>query len=355
MKKLFPIILAFLISVFCGCTKTVYLSDNNRIVDGEYDSEFPHLPTTDYLEKINSSVKLVNALASYRGYELPLYGGLIRSELSDSLAKQKALREKYLNSPASGTATIIYHDNSRVALLTCAHIVSFPDTIITHFLDKNGKKTPFIQSVYYKVRQSLTVTGLPEVSDYEIIASDENKDIAVIGKTYNRLHNLNIREFDYPKGSAEELKAGTFVYLFGFPRGERMVSTAIVGRANKDKDHNFIVDAPMHKGISGGLVLAVRDGVPNFELVGMVFAVARESISFLGPDEETEPIELDMQRPYSGNIFLNSTRQIIYGITYAVSIESIQTFFWDHRDSFDAAGFDSNLFLNSKKPPANKM
>ncbi len=352
MKRILLVHAAVIIGMFFGCTKTVYISDNNRIVDGAYDSEFPHIPTVDYLENINESVKLVNAMASYRGYDLPLYDGLIRSELSDSLVQQKAIDKRFFNSPASGTATIIYHDNSKVALLTCAHIVNFPDTIITYFLNKYGKKTPFVQSVFFKVRHTLSVSGLPEVADYKILAADKKKDIAVIGKKYDKPQHLNVQEFKYPKGKAEELKAGTFVYLFGFPRGERMVSTAIVGRANKDREHGFIVDASIHNGISGGLVLAVRDGVPNFELVGMVFAVAGQSFSFLGPEQASEPIELDMQRPYSGEIYLNATRQIVYGITYAVSIETIEKFFNKNKTSFEEQGFNSDLFLSKKKPSA---
>lgn len=349
MKNQFIIISSLFLGLFFGCTKTVYISDNNRIIDGLYDSEFPNIPTVDYLEEIHKSVKLVNAMASYKGYDLPLSGGLIRSELNDSLVKQKAVMERYLNSPASGTATVIYHDNSKVALLTCAHIVSFPDTIVTYFLDKQGKRTPFVQSVYYKIRQSLTVTGLPEVNDYDILAVDEKKDIAVIGKKYSKSQQMNVRDFDYPKGRAKELKAGTFVYLFGFPRGERMVTTAIVGRANRDRGHGFIVDAPVHSGISGGLVLAIRDGVPNFELVGMIFAVAAQSISYLGPNNATDPTEFDVGHPYFGDIYINSTRQIVYGITYAVSIEAIEIFIDNNKVSFEAKGFNGNLFLNRKK------
>ncbi|KAA3610384.1 MAG: serine protease [Calditrichaeota bacterium] len=353
MKNIF-ILLSLLLIFVLSCSKTVFVSDNTRIIDGEYDSEFPHIPTTGYLEEITQYVKLVNAMAGYKGYDLPLKNGLIRSELNGDLVRQKAIREKFLNSPATGTATVIFHDQQKVALLTCAHIVNYPDTIVTFYLDRYGKKTPFVQSVYYKVRQTLTVTGLPEVNDYEVLASDEDTDIAIIGKKYSKLQHVNIREFNYPKGAANDLKAGTFVYLFGFPRGERMVSTAIVGRANKDRNNGFILDASMHNGISGGLVLAVRDGIPNFEMVGMVFAVAGQKINFLGPDEETEPIELDMQRPYDGQIYLNSTRQVVYGLTYAVSIEAIEDFIEENSGRFEEKGFESPLFLNTEKPASTE-
>ena len=38
----------------------------------------------------------------------------------------------------------------------------------------------------------------------------------------------------------------------------------------------FLVDAVFNRGYSGGIVLAIRDGVPNFELVGLVKSVPAE-------------------------------------------------------------------------------
>jgi predicted RecA/RadA family phage recombinase len=354
MKNYLGIFKIIFWGLLISCTKTVYITEGTRVVDGQYDSEFPNLPTTDYLHEVNKSIKIINTMSSYKGYEFPLIGGLIESELSDSLIKERALNEIYVNNPASGTATIIYHDNSKIALLTCAHIVMSPDTIVTYLSNKNGDKTPFVQSVYYKVRQNLTISGLPEVKGFEIIAVDEKSDIAVVGKNYKKVQRLTNNVFQFPKGKAEELKAGTFVYLFGFPRGERMVSSALVGRANRNRNHDFILDAPMHKGISGGLVLALRDGVPNFELVGMVFAVAGERISFLGPAQNQEPIKDELQRLYTGDVYLNSVRQIIYGITYAISIEQISSFFEKNKEVFRGKGFDSERFLNGTKPISEK-
>lgn len=345
MKQILFIFAALILTY---CTRTVYISEKTNLRDGQYDSEFPSQPTSEYLEDINRSVKMVNTMSSYRGYEFSLKNGPLRSQIGNPKIADKAVKEKYLNSPASGTATIIYHSPERIALLTCNHVISSPDTIVTYFLDEDGKQTPFIESVYYKVRQSITVTGIPEVNDFEVIASDPNKDLAVIGKKYSQKHVLNLSVFTYPVGKAEDLHMGTFVYLFGFPRGERMVGTSIVSRSNKDRDHGFVLNAPMHKGISGGLVMAIRDGVPNFEWVGMVFAVAGERIEYLVPEKESDLPSVDIQRIYTGDVYLNSTRSIVYGITYAVSIESIREFLELNTGVFSEKGYDSTLFLKEK-------
>lgn len=346
MKNIFILIAAVIF--LNACTRTIYISEKSIIHDGEYDSEFPSQPTSDYLEDINRSVKMVNTMSSYHGYEFTMKDGPLKSQIKDPKLAEKAVKEKYLNSPASGTATVVFHDADRVALLTCYHVVQSPDTIINYFLDDNGKQTPFIESVYFKVRHTITVSGVPEVNDFEVLAFDDQKDLAVIGKKYSTKQVLNLSVFTYPKGSAEELRMGTFVYVFGFPRGERMVGATIVSRSNKDRDHGFVMNTPMHRGISGGLVMAVRDGIPNFEWVGMVFAVAGERIEYLVPEKETEAQPADVQHPYTGDIYLNSTRAIVYGITYAVSVESIEQFFEVSKADLTMKGFNSDLFLKER-------
>jgi len=309
-----------------SCSRTIYV-DSHHVVDNKYDSEFPNVPTSEYLEEIGNSVKLVNIMVSYRVYDLPLEIRKTGEYIDEDEIKKIALNEYYITSPASGTATVIYNYNQRIALISCAHIFNFPDTLIIYQSDDQGKALPYLESVYFKVEQHITIPGLPEISNYEILVTDLEKDIVVLGKTYKDETMMGSAPFKYPKGRASELKPGTFVFLFGYPRGIQMVSTAIVGQANRDHDNNFIIDAAVHNGISGGPVFALRDGPPNFEMVGMVFAIAGEQMQFLGPDD-TRSYEANKQNKYMGDIYLKSTRQIVYGITYAKSMESIENFLW---------------------------
>jgi len=336
-----------LLSMFIlNCTKMVYV-DSRHVIDNQYDSEFPNVPTSDYLEEINNSVKLVNIMVRYHVYDIPLEEKLTTKNFDEDIIKDIAVKESYVNSPASGTATIIYNNNHRVALMSCAHIFNFPDTIAVNYLDDQGKVTPYVQSVYFKLEQNITIPGLPEISDFQVLVSDFKKDIAVIGKNYKNVKMIGNTTIRYPRGKASELKPGTFVFLFGFPRGIQMVSKAIVGHPNKDAKHNFIIDAAVHSGISGGPVFALRDGAPNFELVGMVFATAGEMLQFLGPGD-IHSYDSNKKNKYHGDIYLKSTRQVVYGITYVISIESIEDFFSDNYDAFMSKGYNSKLFLTQK-------
>ena len=94
--------------------------------------------------------------------------------------------------------------------------------------------------------------------------------------------------------------------------------------------------------------MAIRDGVPNFELVGMIFAVAGERFEYLAPEEDTDNSNPDMVRQYDGDIYVNTTRTIIYGITYALSIESIEEFLENNKDVFISKGYDYDQILKSK-------
>lgn len=339
-------VLIVLLFTFSACTRIIYLN-SAQVKDNEYDSEFPVLPTTKYLEDINNSVKQVNVIAGYYVYDFSIDSKLKKEDLDEDNIEKIAVNKTYLNSPASGTATIIYNDNHKLALLSCAHIFNFPDTVIINHLDEKGNVTPFIQSIYFKTKETISVPELPESNDFKIIAGNNDKDIIVIGKKYLGSNIVKYKPFNYPEGKAGELKEGDFVYLFGFPRGERMVSTAIVGEANRDKNYGFIIDASVHTGVSGGPVFAIRDGIPNFELVGMVYAIAGEMLQFLGPDTH-RAYEPDNQNKYTGDIYLKSTRQIIYGITYVIAIETIEDFFKENRNIFLENGFDSDLFLKKK-------
>ena len=63
----------------------------------------------------------------------------------------------------------------------------------------------------------------------------------------------------------------------------------------------FMVDAMFSRGFSGGIVLAIRDGVPNFELVGMIKLVSAHSSFVLTPEKDGGgDLVFDPAVPYTG-------------------------------------------------------
>jgi hypothetical protein len=155
----------------------------------------------------------------------------------------------------------------------------------------------------------------------------------------------NIPLLKFPVGKAKQLNWGTFVYLIGYPRAKKMISTAIVSSPNYDREYSFLIDASLQRGMSGGIVLALRDGAPNFEIVGMTNAVSAETRYFLQPERKFESSEWDVNRPYTGEIYATAHKSIFYGITYAISLEKIQRFIKENKEILRSKGYFSEYFF----------
>jgi hypothetical protein len=235
-------------------------------------------------------------------------------------------------------------------LLTCAHIVAFPDTALTYHLGPDRHPTPFVKTLSIKERQMNFVGMLPEGGELEVLAYDMGADIALLGKQFEQEPAIPIRVFSFPVGRASELEWGSFVYLFGYPSGYRIVTKGIVSNPNRDKRGSFLVDAVFGGGFSGGIALAIRDGVPNFELVGMVKMVSARSSYILTPRRDDSAVEYDPTVPYNGEIFVERHTDIEYGVTQAVSIEAILEFIKEKQAALVARGYPVQFKAKPKTP-----
>jgi hypothetical protein len=344
MKKLF--IILFIVSIFLtNCIRKIQHLDDTVIKDGKYDSEFPGIPVSEEFEKILRSVKLINSISTYESYDFDSVAFLTKKNITDSLIQEKYVAKRYFTKPASGTATIIYYIDNRIGLLTCAHIVDFPDTIIHHFVDKEKNETEYIRNISFKIRSSINVLELPEIKDYKIIAMDRKQDIAIIGKEFSTQPIFPIPLLQIPAGSAEELNWGDIVYLLGYPRGTKMITNCLVSNPNRDRHHSFVINAVSARGISGGPIFAIRDGIPNFELVGIAKAIAAENHYYLVPHEEYDMSGYDILRAYQEEIFVSSQESVYYGILYAISIESIKEFIHKRRSILKKNKYAVNYFF----------
>lgn len=330
---LFP----FLIS--CG-SSAVYEKIYPTLSDGKYDSEFPYKSSSQQLEEISRSVKLITSIAYYTSYVFSEEQKLTVDEIHGKEVLSKAVKTIKYNNNSSGTATIIYSQGRNIALLTCAHIINFPDTVITYFSLEGGAVSPFIQSVSIKEGQDNYVPEIPERGYVDILAMDKKSDIALIGKTLNSVSsNTTIKEFPYPNGKAADLEWGDFVYVFGYPMNYKMISKALVSSPDHAKGYSFLIDAVFNRGFSGGLVLAIRDGVPNFELVGLVRSVPAESEFVLTPLIKDKDAELNPQLPYKGEFLVEKRQAIKFGITKVIGVEAILDFFEANRTELEKKGF----------------
>ena len=295
-----------------------------------------------------SSIKLLSTIAFYEGHEFALESRITRSQISDDTIDERAINKYHFNQPATGTATVVYNYSRRVALLTCAHIVSYPDTIVSYYRDDKERLTEFVRSVAFKVRQNISIIDFYLGSDFEILAEDRNDDIAIIGKNLAIDTPFLVSTFQYPLGQAHELDWGNFVYLMGYPRGEKMITSGLVSKPGRDRDGTFVVDAVFNRGFSGGMVLAMRDGVPNFELVGMAKSVPAESKLYLAPDKKFKLIENLTYDDYQGIQRVENYENIFYGITYVVPAETIRDFIKENSDELKKKGYLSDSFFPVK-------
>jgi hypothetical protein len=232
----------------------------------------------------------------------------------------------HINNNASGTATIISYQNKALTLLTCAHVIDFKDTLYTFYTLADGKPSKYLQSITIKEKQSNYIADLPGNNEFEIISTDKSLDLAMLGTKFNTDIPLMIRNFPYMMGHAKELEWGDFVYIIGFPMGLKLLTKALVSSPNKDRNGGFLVDAVFNRGFSGGIILAIRDGVPNFELVGMIKSVPAEYDYLVTPPYDFDYSNYNPSIPYSGDLYVEKRLNIRYGVTMAIPVETIKAF-----------------------------
>jgi len=341
MKKypLFFSVLIILQFIFGGCSKKIYQVAYPTLSDGKYDSEFPYKSCSKELNKIVKTVKKLTAIAYYRSYIFEPEVKITLSQIQKNLYKKKSSRELYYNNSVIGSATVIHYHGRYLVLLTCAHIVDFPDTVLTYYLDENRRRSSFIQSVSFKIRQDNFVADLPERGQLELLAMDPDLDIAILGKVFKNDIVYGIPVFEYPFGKAKDLEWGSFVYLLGYPKGHQMVTRGIVSQPNRNDRGAFLVDALFNKGFSGGIVLAIKDGVPNFELVGLAGAAAADFENYLAPADDIDNTGYYRHLPYNGDAYAKFEKRINYGIIFVISAEQIKDFIKENENVLRSKGY----------------
>ncbi len=345
--SLFILILGLGIITF-GCTRQMVQTSPVSIIDGRYDLAFPFGGNADALKAILKSVKLINATAYYQSYLFPYAAKITYRSISPEMLKQGGYEKTVFNDFAVGTATVIYHQNKRVAVLTCDHVVNFADTLVTYYNTAENDGNQYVHRISFKKRERFFIADMRQGDGFQIIASDAKLDLAVLGKQL-LFSSSNAAVFDYPLGHAQELEWGNLVYLIGFPSGKKMITTGIVSDPNRNSRHDFLVDALFNRGFSGGIALAIRDGYPNFEWVGVVNAVSADNDVVLVPNEFKNGVtDLPVNTPYEGQVFAANRKKINYGISFGISIESIRGFLNNHRLALENRGFQMDAFF--RKP-----
>ena len=333
------------ISLLCGaCVNKVYLPEGSVEQDGRYDSTFPNVEVSDELEHLLRSVKFINCVATYRRMVFPAGKEMRRSDITPDFLDEEDVSTEFFTDTASGTATVIYHGNGKIAILTSFHVVNFPDTLFS-FVDSNKRGfQDRLRSIAVKERQSNYIPDIQGADRFEILAFDAALDMVVLGQSLAEAQENEISVFDRPVGEAGSLDWGSFVYAVGYPGGIKMITRGLVSKPFRDAEARFVIDASFNRGFSGGPVLAIKDGVPNIEWVGLSMTSAGTSDVILIPSNRELDEAYDYGVPYDGDVFIHPRRNIRYGITMCVSMERIRDFIRSNMSTFLDEGYLISLF-----------
>lgn len=339
-----PIILCFA----SACTKQVVYTTPQAKIDGKYDMAYPFGGDSKMLENVVKSVRLINATVYYERYIFDATEAVHKSDITPDFLRKNKDRKTIINDFRVGTATIIYAGKTHIAVLTCDHVVNFPDTLFTYFGNEDGGEATLLHQIAVKRRQENFVTNIRQGDGFKVLISDAKRDVAILGKELLFYTDAVPEVFSYPVGSAKELGWGSLLYMVGFPSGKKMVTTGIVSSPNRNPHHDFLLDALFNRGFSGGLVLAVRDGLPNFELVGIVNAVAADNELVITPGDMKYKPEIGMDIYYNGPVYAGFRKKINYGISFGISIDWIRKFIRDNKKLLADKGFHISGFFNGQ-------
>lgn len=346
LNKYHVFILLFSLVFLISCSTLTYKEAYPTLTDGKYDSEFPYRGCSDQLEEISKTIKMINCITYYKVYifkdDLKIKKSELNSYNLDDITSYKKQTEK----TSSGTGTIIFAGIDKLALLTCAHIVTFEDSIFAFQSDSAGNYNQYLNSVLIKDHQDIYIPDLPEGGNLEVLCKDSNYDVAILGKKLSNPSVISIHKFNYPFGKARNLEWGTFVYLFGYPMGYKTLTKALISSPNRDKNGSFILDANLNEGFSGGIILAIKDGVPNFELVGMVKTMFADYDYIVKPSSNYNYAKHNPLLPYNGELFIDKLVNVKYGIARAIPVEKIIEFIYSNRINLNKQGYDFSDILN---------
>lgn len=309
------------------------------IADNKYDSEFPQQSVSKELTYISNTVKKLDCLVFYMNYFFPPGNNLQHENINDSVLKFESVANEVSNESVTGTSIIIYQDSKQLGLLTCAHVIDFPDTLISRYPEDIGG----IRAVSVKIKHQIFLSGLNQGDDVKVIIEDKKKDIAILKKEIDT-QGLDFPVFNLPVGNTKDLDWGSVVYIVGFPLGNLMVTNAIISNPGKAENGTFLTNALFNRGISGSPVVAIRDGNSNFELVGIASSASAQTIQFLRP-EKNDAFNENRDGSYAGKIYTEQRKNINYGVTYSVAIEEIMDLLKKNKLLLEKDGFEYSMFF----------
>lgn len=304
---------------------------------GSYTTSFPTKDVSRQLGNIQNSIKRISATGIYITYYIE--DRLItEEELKTVDIEDISTRTLTSNESTAGTAISIFQNSRRIAMLTNAHVVDFPDTLLSYVERDNIPSETFINAVKIKQSQNNLIYDLPNIGRFEITGFDDQDDLALISVSRVEFPNIDAAQLPISVGDPSDLQWGSFLYIIGYPKGYPMITRGIVSDPRRNSYDDFLTDALFNPGISGGLIMATRDNFNSFEWVGMTNTAAAEIEKRLVPNPSKvnryEPLE-----PYPDTAYVGVKTQINYGITQSIPMKRIIAFLEENERELRRMGF----------------
>ena len=335
-RIVYHLILLVLLVNMVSCKPTEQISKEKPISNNKYDSSPAGVSIDKSIKEISESVKKIDVIAFYKTWYFQEENEITKETISNSKLDDLSNIKIVSNESVSGTAYVVYYNNNTVGLITCAHIITYPDTVYSYY---DEEKTQ-LKSVSEKIRQQIYITGLSSGEDVEVVVMDIDKDIAFLKKLLSP-DDLSLKHPNINVGSTNKLEWGSQIYVLGYPLGNLMLTKGVVS-IGKGMKKRFLSDALYNKGISGSPVFATLDGSSNFEWIGMATSASAQTFQYLIPDQKSTDVT-DYEGNYKGNINVDEKILINYGVTHSIAIEEIITFIARYRPIITEKGFHSDL------------
>lgn len=303
-----------------------------------YTTSFPTRDVAKQLTNARESILRILVSTYYNTYN---FGDRYITLADIKTNKPKDIASEYFSSEQStaGTSIILQYNHGDALLITCNHVVSSADTLITYYEGDTIPKNTFIKSISIKQRQNNLIFSPSNLQNFKVIASDEQADLALLTTSLNDNIDSNRHPLTFTAGNNDLLQIGSFLYVIGFPKGFPMITRAIASNSEPRNNRFFISDAIFNPGISGGLIFASKDNFHSFQWVGMARSATASSEDVLVPKPNTEEKYGKIRRPYRDSIFVQQKTRISYGITQAIPINRIKNFINENKKAILRNGF----------------
>lgn len=285
-------------------------------------------------DEVASSVYKLNVIAFYDTYVFNENNNIIKKNITESSIKKFAVEHSITNNSVLGTAIAIYNDGEKAGFLTCSHVVSFPDTVMTFFPGTDKK----LSGISIKIKQKNYIAGR-ESGDVNILFKDVKNDIAFVKMNLSE-NSIKPVPLNFKSGTINNLQWGDKLFILGYPNGQKMLTRALASKPKNKKQNFFLADALFNQGISGAPVLKEISDPPYLIWIGMARSASVSDILFLEP-LLSENVKYSNKDIFHGKMVINNKKMINYGITYSVSIDEIRKFVSSHNEILFKNGFST--------------